>query len=51
MLSEEKIRKAKAAKNAAMEAAAGGELKKETASGQHKSMSIAERAYLITQIP
>ena len=31
MLSEEKIKKAKAAKNAAMEAAAGGELKKEAA--------------------
>ena len=42
MLSEEKIRKAKAAKNAAMEAAAGGELKKEDASGQNRSMSIAE---------
>ena len=44
MLSEEKIKKAKAAKNAAMEAAAGGELKKEDASGQNRSMSIAERA-------
>ena len=37
MLSEEKIKKAKAAKNAAMEAAAGGELKKEDASGQNRS--------------
>ena len=34
MLSEEKIKKAKAAKNAAMEAAAGGELKKEDASAE-----------------
>ena len=40
MLSEEKIKKAKAAKNAAMEAAAGGELKKEDASGQNRSMRL-----------
>ena len=50
MLSEEKLKKAKIAKNAAMEAAAGGELKKETASGQHKSMSIAERANLVKEL-
>ena len=49
-LSEEKLKKAKIAKNAAMEAAAGGELKKETASGQHKSMSIAERANLVKEL-
>ena len=50
MLSEEKLKKAKIAKNAAMEAAAGGELNKETASGQHKSMSIAERANLVKEL-
>ena len=50
MLSEEKIRKAKAAKNAAMEAAAGGELKKEDASGQNRSMSIAERANMVKNL-
>ena len=50
MLSEEKLKKAKIAKNAAMEAAAGGELKKETASGQHRSMSIAERANLVKEL-
>ena len=50
MLSEEKLKKAKIAKNAAMEAAAGGELKKETESGQHKSMSIAERANLVKEL-
>ena len=50
MLSEEKLKKAKIAKNAAMEAAAGGELKKENASGQHKSMSIAERANLVKEL-
>ena len=49
MLSEEKIKKAKAAKNAAMEAAAGGELKKEDASGQNRSMSIAERANMVKE--
>ena len=50
MLSEEKLKKAKIAKNAAMEAAAGGELKKENASGQHKSMSFAERANLVKEL-
>ena len=50
MLSEEKIKKAKAAKNAAMEAAAGGELKKEAASGQNRSMSIAERANMVKNL-
>ena len=50
MLSEEKLKKAKMAKSAALEAAAGGELKKETASGQHKSMSIAERANLVKEL-
>ena len=50
MLSEEKIKKAKAAKNAAMEAAAGGELKKENASGQNRSMSIAERANMVKNL-
>ena len=50
MLSEEKIKKAKAAKNAAMEAAAGGELKKEDASGQNRSMSIAERANMVKNL-
>ena len=47
MLSEEKIKKAKAAKNAAME---GGELKKEDASGQNRSMSIAERANMVKNL-
>ena len=50
MLSEEKIKKAKAAKNAAMEAAAGGELKKEDASGQNRAMSIAERANMVKNL-
>ena len=50
MLSEEKLKKAKMAKSAALEAASGGELKKETASGQHKSMSIAERANLVKEL-
>ena len=50
MLSEEKIKKAKAAKNAAMEATAGGELKKEDASGQNRSMSIAERANMVKNL-
>ncbi len=50
MLSEEKIKKAKAAKNAAMEAAAGGELKKEDASRQNRSMSIAERANMVKNL-
>ena len=50
MLSEEKLKKAKMAKSAALEAAAGGELKKETTSGQHKSMSIAERANLVKEL-
>ena len=44
------IKKAKAAKNAAMEAAAGGELKKEDASGQNRSMSIAERANMVKNL-
>ena len=39
-----------AAKNAAMEAAAGGELKKEDASGQNRSMSIAERANMVKNL-
>ena len=42
MLSEEKIKKAKAA--------AGGELKKEDASGQNRSMSIAERANMVKNL-
>ena len=50
MLSEEKLKKAKIAKNAAMEAAAGGELKKEDASGQNRSMSIAERANMVKNL-
>ena len=50
MLSEEKLKKAKMAKSAALEATAGGELKKETASGQHTSMSIAERANLVKEL-
>lgn len=50
MLSEEKLKKAKIAKNAAMEAAAGGELKKEAASGQNRSMSIAERANMVKNL-
>ena len=50
MLSEDKIKKAKAAKDAAMEAAAGGELKTENSSAQHKPMSIAERANLTKRL-
>lgn len=50
MLSEEKLKKAKMAKSAALEAAAGGELKKEDASGQNRSMSIAERANMVKNL-
>lgn len=52
LLSGDKLKRAKAAKDAAMEAAAGGELKKENAgiSEQHKSMSIAERANLAKRL-
>lgn len=50
MLSEDKIKKAKAAKDAAMEGAAGGELKTENSSAQRKPMSIAERANLTKRL-
>lgn len=52
LLSGDKLKRAKAAKDAAVEAAAGGELKKENSavSEQHKSMSIAERANLAKRL-
>lgn len=52
LLSGDKLKKAKVAKDAAMEAAAGGELKKENAavSEQHKPMSIADRANLAKRL-
>ncbi len=52
LLSGDKLKRAKAAKDAAVKAAAGGELKKENSavSEQHKSMSIAERANLAKRL-
>ena len=50
MLSEDKIKKAKAAKDAAMAAAAGGELKKENEPETKKTMSIADRANLTKRL-
>ena len=55
MLAEDKLKKAKAAKEAGMRAAAGGELGetsqgKSTPSGEKKSMSIAERANLAKRL-
>ncbi len=50
MLSEDKIKKAKAAKDAAMAAAAGGELKKENEPEIKKTMSIADRANLTKRL-
>ena len=50
MLSEDRIKKAKAAKDAAMAAAAGGELNRNDESAKKKSMSIAERANLTKRL-
>ena len=50
MISEDKIKKAKAAKDAAVAAAAGGELQNENQSETKKSMSIAERANLAKRL-
>ena len=50
MISEDKLKKAKAAKDAAMVAAAGGELDKGDGSGTKKSMSISERANLAKRL-
>ena len=55
MLSEDKLKKAKAAKEAGMRAAAGGELGEKSqgkgvTSGEKKSMSIAERANLTKRL-
>ena len=50
MLSEDRIKKAKAAKDAAMAAAAGGELNRDDESAKKKSMSIAERANLTKRL-
>ena len=50
MISEDKLKKAKAAKDAAMAAAAGGELDKGDGSGTKKSMSISERANLAKRL-
>ena len=50
MISEDKLKKAKAAKDAAMASAAGGELKKENGPEVKKSMSISERANLTKRL-
>ena len=50
MISEDKLKKAKAAKDAAMASAAGGELKKENGPEGKKSMSISERANLTKRL-
>ena len=50
MISEDKLKKAKAAKDAAMAAAAGSELDKGDGSGTKKSMSISERANLAKRL-
>lgn len=50
MISEDKLKKAKAAKDAAMVAAAGSELDKGDGSGTKKSMSISERANLAKRL-
>ena len=50
MISEDKLKKAKAAKDAAMAAAAGGELDKGDGSDTKKSMSISERANLAKRL-
>lgn len=50
MISEDKLKKAKAAKDAAMLAAAGSELDKGDGSGTKKSMSISERANLAKRL-
>ena len=50
MISEDKLKKAKAAKDAAMAAAAGSELDKGDGSGTKKSLSISERANLAKRL-
>lgn len=50
MISEDRLKKAKEATNAAVKAAAGGELAKESEPETHKSMSIAERANLTKRL-
>ena len=50
MISEDKLKKAKAAKDAAIASAAGGELKKENGPEGKKSMSISERANLTKRL-
>lgn len=50
MISEDKLKKAKAAKDAAMLVAAGSELDKGDGSGTKKSMSISERANLAKRL-
>lgn len=50
MISEDKLKKAKAAKDSAMLAAAGSELDKGDGSGTKKSMSISERANLAKRL-
>lgn len=50
MISEDKLKKAKAAKDAAMLAATGSELDKGDGSGTKKSMSISERANLAKRL-
>ena len=50
MISEDKLKKAKEAKDAAMAAAAGSELDKGDGSGTKKSMSISERANLAKRL-
>ena len=50
MISEDRLKKAKEATNAAVRAAAGGEFAKESETEIHKSMSIAERANLTKRL-
>ena len=50
MISEDRLKKAKEATNAAVKAAAGGEFAKESEPEIHKSMSIAERANLTKRL-
>lgn len=50
LISEDRLKKAKEATDAAVKAAAGGELVKESEPETHKSMSIAERANLTKRL-
>ena len=50
MISQDKLKKAREAKDAAIASAAGGELKKENEPEAKKSMSISERANLTKRL-